>query len=295
MDLRETAGRIRSIKIQGAENIAIAAARALGSFASKLSTKNKAAAIQQLRAAVALLESTRPTEPCMRNALRFIVSGLEKKKTAEEIKKEAKRKSLIVLGHFRKSEKKVAELGAKLVKNKYVVFTHCRSSTVIGILLAAKKKGRKFSVYNTETRPTFEGRKAAEQLSRAGIKVETFVDAAAQLAIKDSDIVLFGADAITAKGEAINKIGSGMFAEIAEDYKIPLYVCADSWKFDPETRRRKEIIEHRKRAEVWNAPKKISVDTTRFEMIPPKQIKAIVSELGVLTPLRFAWAFRLTP
>ena len=65
-----------------------------------------------------------------------------------------------------------------------------------------------------------------------------FVDSAAATAIekqdrKDkvhADLVLFGTDAILEKG-VINKIGSGMFAEIAHANKVPVYIIADSWKY----------------------------------------------------------------
>ena len=144
-------------------------------------------------------------------------------------------------------------------------------------MVYAKKHEKKFSVYNTETRPLFQGRKTAKELSKAGIKVTTFIDSAARQAIQKSNLVFFGADAILKNG-VINKIGSGMFAEIAFDEKKPVYIIADSWKHA-----KKAKIEERDFHEVWkNAPKHIKIKNHAFEFIEKKYIKAIVSELGIL-------------
>ena len=62
---------------------------------------------------------------------------------------------------------------------------------------AWKKHRKKFEVYNTETRPLFQGRKTAQELRKAKIKVTTFVDAAARVALtreqetKKVDLVFF--------------------------------------------------------------------------------------------------------
>ena len=76
-----------------------------------------------------------------------------------------------------------------------------------------------------------------------------------------------------------------MFAEIAKDHKIPIYVVADSWKFS----KRPVKIEERAHQEVWkNAPKHIRIKNPAFERVESKYITAIVSELGILKPKEFA-------
>jgi ribose 1,5-bisphosphate isomerase len=287
MDLYATIRKIKTIEIQSAEAVAIAAVKALMTFSSKSKTKNKRQLLKRIKNAARLLESTRPTEPCMRNALRFILYRLNKQKTAAGVKKQFNKKAMTALNHFASAEKKIAEIGAKMIKNNTKIFTHCHSSTVIGILEKAKKQGKKFKVYNTETRPLLQGRITAKRLAKSGIPVAYFIDSAARLAIKDADLVLMGADAITMKATIINKIGSGMFAEIAKNYKVPVYICTDSWKFDPETRFREVVIERGAKRDVWMAPKGVEVNTLCFERIKPELVKAIISELGVLPPKKF--------
>lgn len=239
---------IKEVKIQGATNIAKAAVSA---YLSEPTPKNKKKLI-----------SLRPTEPALSNALNLI-EKIGKKK---------------VLSHFKDSQKKINRFVLGLLKNGMSVYTHCHSTNVIGALIYAKNRGKKFEVFNTETRPLFQGRRTAKELSNAGIKVTTFVDSALLEAIKKSDIVMLGSDAILKSG-VINKIGSAAIAELAFDHKKPVYVVADSWKFSPKHVK----IEERDFHEVWkNAPRKIRIENPAFEKVDKKYIKGIVSEYGIL-------------
>lgn len=248
------AKRIKEIKIQGATNVAKAALRAYFLIPKKQSKK--------------ILLSLRPTEPMLSHVLE-----LADKKSQKEI-----------LGHFEDSQSKINKIVFNLIKNNSKIFTHCHSTNVIKALIYAKKHGKHFEVYNTETRPLFQGRQTAKELSRAGIKVTQFVDSAAGIAIAKQnksdneyvDAVFLGADALL-KDSVINKVGSGMISEIAYDNKIPVYILADSWKYSHKAVK----IEQRDFHEVWGT-KSVHIKNPAFEAIPAKFIKAIISELGIM-------------
>ncbi len=252
---------IKDIRIQGAGSIAKAALYAYSLFPTKHS-KNK-------------LLSLRPTEPMLVNVL----NRIDRMPYRE------------ILKHFNLAQDKINKHVFKIIKNNNIIFTHCHSANVINALIYARKHGKKFQVYNTETRPLYQGRKTAKELSARGIKVTTFIDAAAATALekenkKDkiySDLVFFGADAVLKEG-VINKIGSGLFAEIAYRNKIPVYIIADSWKFSP----RNAKIEERSFKEVWKkVPEHIKVKNPAFELVKKKYIKSVISELGVLSYSQF--------
>ena len=246
---------IKEIKIQGATNIAKSALEAYS--------------ILQTKSTIRKLISLRPTEPMLQNVL------------AKLDKKEDKNK---ILNHFQEAQDKINKEVLNLIKNKDIIFTHCHSTNVVKALIYAHKKSRKFEVYNTETRPLFQGRKTASELSSAGINITQFVDSAILIAMKKTNKVFLGADAILKNGDVINKVGSGMISEIAKDNKIPVYIIADSWKF---TKKNIEL-EQRNPGEIWdNAPKNIKLKNPAFEKVQGKNITAIVSELGVLTPREF--------
>ena len=91
------------------------------------------------------------------------------------------------------------------------------------------------------------------------------------------------------EGNIINKIGSGMFAEIADKYDIPLYAVTNSWKFDPQSIfGYDEPIEMRNSKEIWGgSPKKIIIKNPAFEEIESKHITGIISEIGIYNPETF--------
>ena len=115
-----------------------------------------------------------------------------------------------------------------------------------------------------------------------------FVDSASRIALKKADIAFYGCDAITTT-KIYNKIGSELFAVIADYYKVPLYVATNSWKFDADSINGKETkIEDRNPDEVWkNSIKGIKVMNPSFEKIEPKLVTGIISELGLFMQKSF--------
>ena len=249
---------IKSIKIQGARNIAKKAFYAYKLIPTEKSKRK--------------LLSLRPTEPLLANILKIS----DKISYQDLIKK------------LNSNQDEINKQVFKLIKKDNVIFTHCHSSSVVQALIYAKKKGKKFEVYNTETRPLYQGRKTLQELKKAKIKVTMFVDSAASIALtksqetKKADLFLLGADAILKKG-VINKVGSGMFAQIAKSNKIPIYILGDSWKYFP-----KEIkMETRNFKEVWKTSKNIKIKNPAFELINKKLITKIISELGIMSYNQF--------
>lgn len=273
---------IKSLKVQGAENVAIAAVSLIRQVLKESKHETPEHLLAHLETIKSQLFDSRPTEPCMRNAVNFLLSSL-KTDDIHYLKAHLDLKIQSALAHFEEAKARIAEYGARKIPKNSTVFTHCHSSAVISILKKAKLDGKKFAVHNTETRPLLQGRLTAKELSSCGIPVTMFVDSAARLALKRADIMLIGADAITSEGKVINKIGSELFAEVANKYEIPVYICTDSWKFDPLTIfGYEETIEERGRKEIWpDAPKSVDIDNHAFEKIEPDLITGIISELGV--------------
>ena len=151
MNFEKICRDIKTLKIQGAENIAIAGLKAISLKRDKKSVRK-------------LLE-LRETEPLLRNSVRFVL-------------KDYGRNYGIAMDHLKNVRKRIAEVGYRKFKGKKV-FTHCHSSTVVEIL----KKAKNVRVYNTETRPLYQGRKTARELSKNRIKVTMFVDSALEDAL----------------------------------------------------------------------------------------------------------------
>jgi ribose 1,5-bisphosphate isomerase len=184
------------------------------------------------------------------------------------------------------SRERTAEIGAKRIKDGSTVFTHCHSSTVTRLLAKAKAQGKDFKVICTETRPAFQGRITAKELVDLGIETTFIVDSAARTFMKNVDIVIVGADAITSEGNVVNKIGTGGIAVLAREARVPLYVVSELLKFDPETLHGEcEKIEQRNAAEVWSeAPAKLVVQNPAFDVTPNRYISGIICEEGIVAP-----------
>ncbi len=282
MELAKALKKIKSLEIQGAENVAVFS---LQIIKSELNKSKEDHLLERLKIIKEKIIETRPTEPCMRNVLDFLFYNLH----GGSLKLQLNKRIESLLKHFKDSREIIAEIGSKKIKSGMIIFTHCHSSAVVDILKKAKKQGKSFEVYNTETRPLFQGRITAKELAKEGIKVTHFVDSAARLAIKEADIVLLGADAITTESKIINKIGSELYAEIAKRFDVPLYICTNSWKFDPKTIFGfDEEIEKRHKKEVWGKPpKNVKISNYVFEIIRPSLVTGIISELGIYNPYMF--------
>lgn len=280
---------IRKLKIQGARNIARIAMKAMAIQASKSKAKDKDGLMNELLIVADSLASTRPTEPMLRNALALLFAeiGRGKEEDADKIREIVIREKDEFLEKMRSNELKIAEFGAKEIPDDSTILTHCHSSTVTAILKRANELNKKIEVICTESRPKFQGWITVKELSTAGIRVNLIIDSAVKHFIKDVNLVLVGADAITSAGDLINKIGTSMIASIAYESEVRVYSAAETYKFDPLTLWGKiEKIEERSPEEVAD-PKKfkgVRIRNPAFDVTQAKYLTAYITEMGVIPP-----------
>jgi len=269
---------IKNLKIQGAEDVALSSVEAF-----RNSVKPDSNDMEKLKGYAEKLISSRPTEPFLRNCISYIQRSFDKE--GDDILNSCD----YVIDHIKDSRKLIVNIGENKIHDGMSIFTHCHSSTVVSILKTARDQTKDFVVYNTETRPVFQGRTTAKELADYGIKVYHMIDSAGRIGIKKADIVLIGCDAITSEGRVINKIGSELFAEIARKYDVPFYVCTDSWKLDPASVFGfDEEIEQRNPHEIWDkSPKNVTIFNPAFEIVNPDIVTGIISEIGVYKPELF--------
>jgi ribose 1,5-bisphosphate isomerase len=244
--------------------------------------------MEELAEAREVLFASRSTEPLMRNALRWIISqvGDSGKEKVDALAEVVASSSSRFLKDLEASKECIAEIGSKRIRNNMVVFTHCHSSTVTNILLKAKEDGKTFEVVCTETRPVFQGRITAKELLSFGIKTTFIVDSAARSFMRNADLVIVGADAITSEGNVINKIGTGTIALLSQEARKPFYVVAELLKFDPATVCGDySQIEERNPDEVWkDAPEKLVIRNPAFDVTRRDFIHGVICEEGIIPP-----------
>jgi ribose 1,5-bisphosphate isomerase len=301
--IRETAEKVKRLEIRGARNIAIAAINAVEALARQTKAGNKSSFLHELLEAKKVLFASRETEPLMRNAVRRIISQVEKspEENVESLVKIVSAAAKQFLKDLEDSKEKIAEIGAKRILDDSVVLTHCHSSTVTHLLRKAKGKGKSFEVVCTETRPFLQGRITARELLNSGIKTTLIVDSAARFFMNDVDLVIVGADAITSEGNVVNKIGTSTIALIAKEARTPFYVASELLKFDPATIYGDyEKIEERSPEEVWkNPPEGLVIRNPVFDVTRRDFIHGIICEEGIISPhsiievmrRRYPWIF----
>lgn len=302
--LKKIVNDIKALKIQGATAVAKASINAIKYVALKSKAKSADLFISEIEKAKNALYLTRPTEPLMRNCLRYILYTLKESniKDVKELKNLINVTADEFLFNLEKDKEKIAQIGSGKIENGMTVLTHCHSSTVTNIFKLAKEKGKEFSVICTETRPNYQGRITAKELIKYGIPTTMIVDSAVSSFIKKADAVFVGCDLITADISVINKIGTFYVSLAAKRVEIPFYCAAELAKFDPETMFGKiEEIEKRPGKEVWqNAPKGLKIENPIFDITPRENITAFITSEGIVPPSaiidlinnKMPWIFR---
>jgi len=286
--IQVTAEKIKQLKVQGARNVAIAAIKAIETLAKETKAKHKKEFLKELSEAKKILFGSRETEPLMRNAVRWITSKVERseKEKIEELAKTVLSASQEFLKSLEDSKEKIAEIGARRIRNNSVVLTHCHSSTVSYLLNKAKSEGKAFKVICTETRPIFQGRITAKEMLELGLSTTLIADSAARFFMNQADLALVGADAITSEGNVINKIGTSMIALVAQEARTPFYVVSELLKFDPATMYGDyEKIEERNPNEIWKTPpRNLVIRNPAFDVTRRDFIHGIICEEGIVSP-----------
>lgn len=240
---------IRNLKIQGAQNVAEYGILSLG----------------LPRSSIKQLLKLRPTEPMLRNLVRIV-------------KNKPKDKGPWVIGYLDAAEELIKGYGQSVLKKN--IYTHCHSSTVVTILLASK---RKLNIYNTETRPRYQGRKTVEELHFRH-NIDYFIDSGMYHALRKAEVVLLGIDGVTDK-TFVNKIGSYAVVCLAKELKIPVYVAGTLLKYDYD---KKMKIEFRNYQKVWDKRlKNLDILNPSFDEVPFKFINGFITEEGIIEPKEF--------
>ncbi len=286
--LKETARKIKSMEIRGAGKIARRAALELKEYAQRIKTDDLSEFNEKMKNAAELLVGTRPTAVSLPNAVRAVMRY--KGESTSEARMNIKRLADEFIASSENAVKRIGEIGAGRVRDGDTIMTHCNSAAAISIMAEAKAQGRDINVIVTESRPRWQGHLTIEQLDRLGIKTSLIVDSAVRYFMKDIDIVIVGADAVTVNGSVINKIGTSQLALAAHEARKNVVIAAETYKFSPRTLLGELVeIEEREGSEVLAKEKldefsNVSVRNPAFDVTPREYIDLICTEVGAIPP-----------
>jgi len=303
-DVRDFRRAIKKLQVRGAPALGVAAAYGAYLGIQHSDVKNYTGFIRELDRVIKFIGSARPTAVNLFWGLaRMHAAAVKnKKKPVAAIKKALLAEAHKVYEEDRAICRKMADYGARLIKNGDVILTHCNAGalatadygTALGVIYRAKEQGKRVKVYADETRPLLQGaRLTAWELMREGIDVTLICDNMAAHVMSQGKVtkVIVGADRITRNGDAANKIGTYGVAVLAKYHKIPFYVVAPVSTIDFNLSHGRYIpIEERRGEEITIirgktvAPKGVKTYCPAFDVTPAELITAIVTEKGVFKP-----------
>lgn len=294
-NIQHVADDIKSITIQWATNIAKAALEVMIKEIKAKKFKTVKELESFVKQGAKLLMQARSTEPMLFNGMKCAIAQLKalslkpKASSTKQVQQAVIKALKMYLLDIQGEEKLRPKIGAKIIKSGYNIMTHCHSGSVVKVITAARDQGKKIHVYNTETRPLYQGRKTSADLIKAGVPDTMITDDSAPFFTDNLyesdvniDVVIIGSDCIKLNGDVYNKIGSFSIAMSARHSWIPVYIVGSLTKVDTEW---KVKIETRPSKEVRpDAPKWLEIINYAFDMVPAKFITWIITEYGIIQP-----------
>jgi len=297
----EVAQAIKTMVVRGAPAIGVAGALGMALAANNSQAKSHEAFFTEMDKAAELLISQRPTAVNLPWAVRRVQNFYRSQKDNNLLVLQNKilEEALRIFEEDVRMCRKMGENGAPLIEAGKTYLTHCNAGalatagegTALSLFYEAQRRGKKFQVISSETRPFLQGaRLTSWELGKNGVDVTLITDNMVGHLMRLGKIhgVVVGSDRIVANGDVANKIGTYGVAVLAKQHKIPFYVVAPSSTIDFATPDGSRIpIEERPEEEVTaffgtpTAPAGIKVLNPAFDVTPNELVEAIVTEKGI--------------
>jgi methylthioribose-1-phosphate isomerase len=263
------------------------------------------------------LNASRPTAVNLRWALdrvRAVLAPLAAPQRAAAARREAAR----IADEDVELNRAIGRHGAGLiqaiherVRRPVNVLTHCNAGwiatvdfgTALSAVYQAHDGGLPVHVWVDETRPRSQGLLTAWELAAHGVPHTLIVDNAGGHLMQHGqvDLVLVGADRVSARGDVANKIGTYLKALAASDNAVPFYAAVPSptidWSIDDglaqipieerggdEVRLVAGVDDHGAATTVRIADSSTQVNNPAFDVTPARLVTGIVTERGVVAP-----------
>lgn len=301
-DYLAVANAIKNMQVRGAPAIGAAAAYgfALGAIEHrKLPNGDFREAMDQV---YKVLAGTRPTAVNLFWALNRMRARLDQlaEQPGADIAESLLSEAHAILAEDLAMNRRMGQFGNELIPGQARILTHCNAGalatagygTALGVIRAAHEAGKQIEVYADETRPLLQGaRLTAWELMQDNIPVTLITDNMAGYLMRRGmlDLVIVGADRITANGDVANKIGTYSVAVLAKENKVPFYVAAPASTIDLSLATGDDIIiEEREHAEVTRlfgqqtAPEGVKVFNPAFDVTPNHLVDAIITDRGLV-------------
>ena len=317
--LEDAVRAIKTMQVRGAPLIGAAAA-----FGVWLALRADASDDNLERAYAHLLE-TRPTAINLQWALDQMMAAVRNRPRGERVEAALRRAGEIAADDVAINQQ-IGRHGLKLIEDVAMrkqdaavnVLTHCNAGwlatvdwgTATAPVYMAHDKGVRVHVFADETRPRNQGAAlTAWELGQHGVPHTVIPDNTGGHLMQHGliDLVIVGADRVTAQGDVCNKIGTYLKALAARDNNVPFYVALPSPTIDfsvtdgiaeipIEERSAEEVITMIGKTKdgcietVQIIPDGSPVANYGFDVTPARLVTGLITERGVLKANRAALA-----
>lgn len=314
-NLQAMAHAIKTMQVRGAPLIGAAAA-----YGIALATL-KGADTQSLQLAATQLMKSRPTAVNLQWAVQRMMSRLLALTETQRVTA-AWQEAAAICDEDVAQNQAIGQHGLQLIQQQYQqkrfnILTHCNAGwlatvdygTALAPIYAAHDAGLDIHVWVDETRPRNQGASlTAWELGQHGVPHTVISDNAGGHLMQHGqvDMVIVGADRVTARGDVCNKIGTYLKALAAYDNQVPFYAAVPTPTIDWQIQDgvREIIIEERDANEVAvirgrsadgslaevnvlpGGPQaaKTQVANPAFDVTPARLVSGIITEQGTFTP-----------
>jgi translation initiation factor 2B subunit (eIF-2B alpha/beta/delta family)/ADP-ribose pyrophosphatase YjhB (NUDIX family) len=215
------------------------------------------------------MRTIQPSMASIRNTVGRLLHEIDPKrqssKSITEFRKAVEQSARETLADSEKAAELVSRNLCNILIQKRCILTHSFSSTVKRALELCVNSN--LQVYVTESRPTFEGRILAHELTEFGLPTKVLPDTITRAFPIEFDAVIVGADSVLADGSVVNKAGTKDIARTAQESMIPVFVAAERSKLNV--------------MQFLGQP--LQIDGT-FDLTPSDCISSIITEQGEMKP-----------
>jgi translation initiation factor eIF-2B subunit delta len=274
----ETVEEIREMQTHSSSVVAVKAARALATL-----TERDVATVEEyvrdLERNASALRRANPSHASLHTTQRDIVTAVTEADpdSIEAAKRLTAEAAEAVVDRVETAKHRAAENTAERLDDGMTLLTHDYSSTVLEAVELAARDGKRLTIYVTEARPRYLGRKTARTLAEVDrIEPHLLVDSAAGYLLPRCDGVLIGMDCIV--GDTLyNRVGTFPIAATAHQTDVPVTVAGsgakvieDGFVFENE---------HRSPSEVMLEPAEgFAIENPAYDATPMRLVDEVVTD-----------------
>ncbi|WP_436901140.1 translation initiation factor eIF-2B [Halovenus halobia] len=277
----ETAGEIADMQTHSSSVVAVKAARALKDL-----TEREFPTVDEYHRALErnsnALRRANPSHASLHTTQRQIVEHVTELDSDSVEAAQGETLTIIdeVIERVETGKRKAAELAADQLSDGETLLTHDYSTTVLSALTRAVEDGKEFTVYVTEARPRYIGRKMARRLAQfESVETTLIIDGASGHVMRDVDRVLLGMTCVVNE-TLYNRVGTYPIAATAADSGVPVDIIGSSAKlveggFSFQN-------EHRVASEVMREPAEgFEVGNPAYDATPTRLVNNIITDEGI--------------